>query len=353
LRKRAIVIATTHYSEVKAYAYATPGVENASVEFDLKSLRPTYRLMIGIPGRSNALSIAQRLGMPKAIVDEAGTLLDPGDEDAQQLIDDIRTRRDDITKELERARQTDEEARELRRKAARALREAEEIKRQARQEAISEVEVELAEAREMVREIERQRHRAGSVTLPDRQEMTRSIRSAEETVRTVERRKQPQRRPMQVETAQIRKGDRVRILAFGEEGEVLSVDETEAEIQMGSLKIRQPIAGLERIGRAKESKQRSSASLAREMQATMQAVPLELDLRGKRVEEIGTMVESYLNDAYMMGMPFVRIIHGKGTGALRTVVRDLLRDSPVVAKAEAAGSNEGGEGATVAHLRQQ
>lgn len=353
LRKRAIVIATTHYSEVKAYAYATPGVENASVEFDLKSLRPTYRLMIGIPGRSNALSIAQRLGMPRSIVEEAGTLLDPGDEDAQQLIDDIRTRRDDITKELDRVRQTDEEAKELRRKAARVLREAEEIKRLARQEAIAEVEAELAEARDMVREIERQRHRTASVDLPDRRELTQVIKAAEETVRTAERRKQPQRRAVQVETAQIRKGDRVRILAFGEEGEVLSLDGTEADIQMGSLKIRQPIAGLERIGRAKESKQRSSASLAREMQATMQAVPLELDLRGKRVEEIGTMVESYLNDAYMMGMPFVRIIHGKGTGALRTVVRDLLRESPVVSKAEAAGSNEGGEGATVAHLRQQ
>ena len=113
------------------------------------------------------------------------------------------------------------------------------------------------------------------------------------------------------------------------------------------------VAGLERIGRAKGASQCSSASLAREMQATMEAVPLELDLRGKRVEEIGTVVENYLNDAYLMGMPFVRIIHGKGTGALRTVVRELLRESPVVAKAEAAGATEGGEGATVAHLRQQ
>src|SRR5690606_22509833 len=142
LRKRAMVMATTPYSVVKAYAYATPGVETASVAFDVRSLRPTSRLMIGIPGRSNALSIASRLGMPKEIIEEATSLLDPGDEDAQQLIDDIRTRRDDITRELERVRQTEEEARELRLKAARALREAEAIKRDARQEAIAEVQQE-------------------------------------------------------------------------------------------------------------------------------------------------------------------------------------------------------------------
>jgi len=353
LRKRAMVIATTHYSEVKAYAYATPGVENASVEFDVKSLRPTYRLMIGIPGRSNALSIASRLGMPKHIIEEATSLLDPGDEDAQQLIDDIRTRRDDITRELERARQTEEEARELRLRAARALREAESIKRDARQEAIAEVQEELAEARQLVREIERQSRAAAASTLPERRRVNQELKAAEETVRTVERKKQPTVRQAPVESSQIRKGDRVRILAFGEEGEVLSLDGNEAEIQMGSLKVRQPLSGLERLGKAKAPKGRTSAGLARDIQATMAPVPVELDLRGKRVEEIGTVVEGYLNDAYLMGMPFVRIIHGKGTGALRNVVREMLRDSPVVAKAESAGASEGGDGATVAHLRQQ
>lgn len=350
LRKRAMVIATTHYSEVKAYAYATRGVENASVEFDVKSLRPTYRLMIGIPGRSNALSIAGRLGMPRHIVEEAGTLLDPGDEDTAQLIDDIRSRRDDISRELERTKQAEEEARQLRLKAARVLREAEEMKRAARESAIAEVQEELAAARETAREIDRQRTRTPGGPAPDRQQLAASIKAAEETVKTVQRRKQPQRQ-VQVETGTIRKGDQVRILAFDEVGEVIKVDGKDAEIQMGSLKVRQPIAGLERIGRAKHARQQSSASIARDIASTMEAVPIELDLRGKRVEEIGPIVESYINDAYLLGMPFVRIIHGKGTGALRQVVRELLRESPVVAKSESAGSNEGGEGATVAHMR--
>jgi DNA mismatch repair protein MutS2 len=352
LRKRAMVIATTHYSEVKAYAYATRGVENASVEFDVKSLRPTYRLMIGIPGKSNALAIATRLGMPKRIIDEAGTMLEPGDTDAAQLIDDIRTRRDEISRELDSVKRAEDEVRELRRRAARNLREAEELKRIAREEAIAEVQGELASAREAAREIGRQHLARSTAPTVDRQQISRSLKEAEETVKSVQRRKQPRGRQIQVETTPIRVGDRVKVLAFDEEGEVVRIDERDAEIQMGSLKVRQPIASLERIGRARQPQLRSSASLARDLQSSMEAVPIELDLRGKRAEEIGPIVDSYVNDAYLMGMPFVRIIHGKGTGALRQVVRDLLREIPVVAKSEPAGAKEGGEGATVAHLRQ-
>ncbi|HVL25746.1 MAG TPA: Smr/MutS family protein, partial [Thermomicrobiales bacterium] len=349
LQRRAMVIATTHYSEVKAYAYATSGVENASVEFDVQSLAPTYRLTIGIPGRSNALSIAMRLGMPREIIDNAQTMLDPGDGRTEQLIDDIRSRRDEITRELERTQRTEEEARELRRRAARALREAEETKRTARETAIAEVQEELAAARETAREIDRQRLR-GATDVPDRADVAASLKAAEEVVKTAQRKRQPVRQ-VQVDTATIRPGDRVRLLALGEEGEVVSVDDSEAEVQMGALKLRQPLASLERLGRAKRPAQQSSARSAREFAATMDAVPIELDLRGKRVEEIPPLIERYLHDAYLMGMPWVRIIHGKGTGALRQVVREHLRDNPVVSKSEAAGSNEGGEGATVAHLR--
>lgn len=353
LRKRALVVATTHYPEVKAFAYATAGAENASVEFDLASLRPTYRLMIGIPGRSNALSIAERLGMPKRIVTNAHALLDPGDEDAQQLIDDIRRRRDSVTQELARARQTEEEARELRLRAARVLREAEEIRQRARDEAIAEVREELADAREAAREIDRQRHDvARAAAVPDRSAIHRSLKQAEESVRTVQRKKQPRPGPPVMTPAPIRAGDRVRVLMFDEQGDVLSVIGNEAEVQLGAMKVRQPLDRLERVGKAKTPKMTSSASIARSHQAAVGNMDIELDIRGKRAEEVGTMVESYVNDAYLLGMPFVRIIHGKGTGALRTVVRDLLREIPVVVSATAAGANEGGEGATVVHLRE-
>lgn len=352
LGKRSMVIATTHYSEVKAFAYATPGVENASVEFDVASLRPTYRLMIGIPGKSNALSIAARLGMPKRIVDQAAGLLDPDDEDAAQLIDDIRSRRDDITAELNKAKQADEDARELRRRAARVLREAEEIKRKARAEAIAEVEAELQSAREAAREIERA-SRSGTVSGPDRVESARRIKAAEEQVREVARRKQPKTPQVQVDRSIIKPGDRVRVLAFDELGDVVSIDGKNAEVLMGSMKVRQPLTSLEKVGKASQGGSvASAASIARERQAATSDMPIELDIRGKRADEIGPIVDSYVNDAYLLGMPFVRVIHGKGTGALRTVVRDLLKDSPAVARAETAGPTEGGDGATVVHLRQ-
>lgn len=355
LERRAMVIATTHYSEVKAFAYATRGVENASVEFDVASLRPTYRLMIGIPGKSNALSIASRLGMPKKVIDQASSLLDPDDEDAQQLIDDIRTRRDDITAELNKAKQADEDARELRRRAARVLREAENIKREARAEAIAEVEAELSSAREAAREINRVR-RSGIGEAPDRVETSRRIKAAEEQVRDIARKKQAPAPNVQVDKAPIKPGDRVRILAFDELGDVVSIDGKDAEIMMGSMKVRQPLNALERVGKAKETRKSSSsssaASIARERQAATGNMPIELDIRGKRVDEVQPIVDSYVNDAYLLGMPFVRVIHGKGTGALRTVVRDLLKNSPAVSRAETAGPTEGGDGATVVHLRQ-
>ena len=352
LSRRAMVIATTHYSEVKAFAYATPGVENASVEFDVASLRPTYRLMTGIPGKSNALSIASRLGMPKRVTDQARALLDPDDEDAQQLIDDIRTRRDDITAELAKVRQADDDARELRRRAARVLREAENIKREARAEAIAEVEAELSAAREAAREIDRVR-RSGIGEVPDRVETARRIKAAEEQVREVARRKQAATPTVEVDKAPIKPGDRVRVLAFDELGDVVSLDGKNAEIMLGSMKVRQPISALERVGKAKESRPtQTAASLARERQAATGSMPVELDIRGKRVDEVQPIVDSYVNDAYLLGMPFVRVIHGKGTGALRTVVRELLKDSPAVSRAETAGPNEGGDGATVVHLRQ-
>src|SRR5690606_4648239 len=119
--------------------------------------------------------------------------------------------------------------------------------------------------RQTVREIERQSRSAAASTLPERRRVNQGLTAAEETVRTVERKKQPPTRQVPVETSQVRKGDRVRILAFGEEGEVLSVDGDEAEIQMGSLKVRQPLSGLERLGKAKAPKGRTSAGLARDM----------------------------------------------------------------------------------------
>ncbi len=198
LNKMAMVVATTHYSEVKAFAYATPGVENASVEFDVESLSPTYRLMVGIPGRSNALSIATRLGMPKPIIDEARGLLTPGDDRTEDLIDQIRQRRDDITEQLRAAQRTEEEARSLRRRAAQSIREAEEIRLAARDDAIAEVEAELAAARQAIRDLERS-HAPGIAARTDRANANDAVNTAEREIRLAQRRRKPVTAPAAIQ----------------------------------------------------------------------------------------------------------------------------------------------------------
>jgi len=342
-----LVIATTHYSEVKAYAYATPGVENASVEFDVKTLAPTYRLMIGVPGRSNALAIARRLGMPDEIVRAAGTYVDPDELRVDTLLQDIRARREEAERALERARAAEQDAAQLRRRTARELREAEDARQRAREEALAEAEAELADVRETLRRLQRDRELV-AVTREHVAQRREESEQAAEKVRIFRRERIRKPKPLHGEKP-IRRGDRVLIVSLGQEGEVLDVSGGVAEVQLGSLKMRQPLDALRRLGAATPTRQERTTFKP----AAPAFVPLEIDLRGNRAAEIGGMLERYLDDAYRSGLPYVRIIHGKGTGALRQTVRDLLNGHPLVARHELAPAAEGGEGATVAYLREQ
>lgn len=340
-----LVIATTHYSEVKAYAYTTPGVENASVEFDVATLAPTYRLMIGVPGRSNALAIARRLGMPSEIIEQASTLLDPDEVRAEALLQDIRRRRDEAESRLGEAEAAVTEANELRRAAAGELREADQERQRARAEALAEAEAELAEVRETWRRLQRDRDTVAA-TREHVETRRLEVEQAAETVRDFRRtritpRVVPGARPIQP-------GDRVRILSVDQEGEVIAVGEDEADVMLGSLKTRQPLAGLERLGRASPDSSRRVVYTP----AAAEPVSLEVDLRGYRAAEVEELLDRYLENAYRSGLPFVRIIHGKGTGALRQVVRTILNDHPAVSTHQLAPREQGGDGATVATLRQ-
>jgi DNA mismatch repair protein MutS2 len=349
LARGPLVIATTHYSEVKAYAYATPGVENASVEFDVKSLAPTYRLMIGVPGRSNALAIARRLGMPRRIVEAASAYVDPNEVRVDALLEDIRKRREDAEAALNRARQVEEEADQLRRTSARELREAEQQRLAARQEALAAAESDLAEAREALRRLQRDRELVG-VTREHVEQRRQEVERAAERVRTF--RKERVVRPVVAtggpEDKPIRSGDRVMVLSLQQEGEVVDVSDGFADVQLGTLKLRQPLEALQRLGRAKQAEQERSVYRA----PVTEFVPIEFDIRGQRAAEVPDLLERYLESAYRQGLPWVRIIHGKGTGALREVVRTHLRGHPAVARSELAPPDQGGDGATVAFLRE-
>jgi len=342
-----IVIATTHYPEVKAFAYATPGVENASVEFDIESLAPTYRLMVGVPGRSNALAIARRLGMPEHIVASAAGLLTPDDERADVLIEDIRRRRDDVDRELEEARRTNEDARELRRRASRSLREAEETRRAAREQAVAEAEGELAEARETLRSLERTRVAVAPNARAQAISQRGELKQAEEVVRSFRRERLPTPQPTEGQR-RIALGDRVHVSSLDQDGEVVGIDGNEADVQMGALKVRQPLGSLRRVGRVRTD---ADSQAAMRPKVVVGNVSVEIDIRGHRAAEVDDLLEAYSQDAYLAHLPWVRIIHGKGTGALRQVVREHLRTTPVVARSQTASNEEGGDGATLAYLR--
>jgi DNA mismatch repair protein MutS2 len=344
LERGPLVIATTHYSEVKAFAYATDGVENASVEFDVKSLAPTYRLTIGVPGRSNALAIARRLGMPKPVLDRAGTLIDPTEVRADALLEDIRRRRDEAETLLARARETENEAQQLRRQAGKELRDAEAERRVARDDALAQAEAELDEVRQTLRRLQRDRE-SGAAPREQVEQRRKEVEQATSVVRTFRSKRAP-RTPVPHEV-KIRAGDRVQIIPLDQEGEVVSIDGDEAEIQLGALKMRQPLDALNRIGRPKQAEQTRTVM----MPPSVGFVPIEIDIRGFRASEVSDVLERYLDDAIRSGLPNVRIIHGKGTGALRQVVRDYLGSHPSVTRNALAGPTEGGDGATIAYFR--
>lgn len=346
LGRGSLAIVTTHYSELKTFAYATSGVENASAEFDLQTLQPTYRLITGIPGRSNALAIARRLGLKEKIIETASGYLDPGAAQVDDLLSHITERRREADAALESARAYRDEARRLRAEAEAELREAEHIRSEARQEALADLESEVREARELVRRARRApvvHESAGTQqeTAPKPEEM----KQIEQTLRRAARRHQSTRaRP---EPIQI--GDWVNLPAVGISGEVVgfSEDGESVEVASGSFRLTQPIVSVRRESRpqTRETRRRTTTLPA------VAPVDPEIQLLGMRVHEISDVLDRYLDAAALAGLPSVRIIHGKGTGALRSQVHELLRGHPVVDRFEIADRSEGGEGATIAYLK--
>jgi DNA mismatch repair protein MutS2 len=347
LDRGALTIATTHYSEVKAFAYATTGVENASVEFDVQTLAPTYRMTIGVPGRSNALAIAKRLGMPDTVLERAGGLLDPDEIRADTLLQDIRRRRDEADDMLRKARETEQTAQQLQRLASKELRDAERQRADARAEALAEAEAELAVVRDTLKRLQRDRETL-AVTRDHVEGRRKEVEQATESVRTFRQKRTPRPAPEQGRKP-IGPGDRVRIVSLGQEGEVLSVSDGLADVSLGSLKTRQPLDALERLGRARPSQQERVVYKS----AAAAPINMELDLRGYRASEVDELLERYIESAWRAGLPWVRIIHGKGTGALRQVVREFLSQHPAVMKNELAPQEQGGDGATIATLREE
>ena len=351
LERGCLAVTTTHYSELKAFAYATEGAENGSVEFDVQTLSPTYRLVIGVPGQSNALAIARRLGMPAAVLERARGYLNPEVERVDTLLGEIRHRRSAAEAAQRDAERTLAAAHREREAAETELVEARAEREVARQEALAEVERELAEARATIRRLRQTPTRAPAATLkPLVEESRQELDKAARSVREFTRRSRPapappgQARPLRV-------GDTVEVIALGGEGELVafSDDGGEADVQMGAFKVRQPLAALRRVaGKRAAASRPAPVPLPR----PRRHVDMELHVRGQRAAGVDALVDEYLNDAYLMRLPFVRVVHGKGTGALREVVRQVVAKHPLVERWETPPANEGGDGVTVVYLRE-
>lgn len=338
-------VVTTHYPELKAFAAGTPGLENASVEFDPVTLTPTYRLIIGLPGRSHALQIAHRLGLPETVIERARELLGAGSPQLDLLIAEIQRRLAEAEAQAAAAARARQEAEALRKEAERLLAEAQLEKQQALTAARAEVESELRRARELVRKLERL---AESPTYPPPQVVESSLRALEEARRRVRSFGASRNGPSGPAVAV---GDRVEIPTLGLEGEVVEViaESDEVEVRVGQFRVRQPLSAVRRLGaRPVEATWQPPYTVVTQTTPTVEP---ELHLRGLHVEEALVRLDRYLDRAVRAGLPWVRIVHGKGTGALRQAVHDFLRNHPLVERWELAGPYEGGHGVTVVYLR--
>lgn len=341
-------VATTHYSELKSFAHVTPRVENASVEFDVETLSPTYRLSIGLPGRSNALAIATRLGMNPEVIESARRYLAPADVEIEGLLSELQ-------RDREAARQARSETERLRDRARmeRARLNAElqalaERRDSVLEKAREQSEQELADLRQKMQRLLREMERA-------RLEQPAAAAAAVEQAAALQPLRPPRRRrprPQPVDVQELKAGQPVYVASLQKSGTITSPPDErgEVEVQVGSLRTRVKAVELSRTDRRQlESSREPDVTYRVDMDRASQ-VTMRLDLRGKRVDEAVEELDSYLNDAYLAGLKVVRIVHGKGTGAIRQVVREALSANPLVRRHEAAEPRDGGEGVTIAML---
>jgi DNA mismatch repair protein MutS2 len=357
LERNITTLVTTHHPELKSYAYATPGVVNASVEFDLESLQPTYHLTIGLPGRSNALAIAERLGMPESIVAGARADINPEDLRAEDLLEEIHRQRDLAREARLEAERIHQEVEQLRTELIERLEQIEDERREildiARQEASDQVQGLKAEVAELRRALARARQPLEVLEAVETKtaELDEAYREPVERLQLAE--EITLDRP-------VRLGDKVHLRALNAQGIVTSLGEDEAEIQVGALRVRTRLSEVEVLQKATDLDSGSSSKVSQDDIKTGAGIDtrintpspgIELDIRGQRADEALDQLERYLDSAYMAGLPFVRIIHGKGTGKLRSAVREALGANPHIRSFEPGGVNEGGDGVTVAKLK--
>jgi len=340
----------THYPELKTFAHSTDGVVNASLEFDVQTLRPTYHLTIGLPGRSNALAIAQRLGLDPSLVAAARSEINPDDLRADKLLDDIRKERNRTAREREKLEKSRSRLEAQAHELEKRLEKIEDERRAVLAKARAEGELEVAVLKQNIESLKGQLKKA--------RQPLEAIRALEEELKTMEEKTQaPVERKSGERSAvgnqPLKLGEKVRIASLQSEGIVTALSETEAEVQIGTLRVRARLNDLEKPAASGEQPKRRAPIEPDYPPPAPKPPPttgMQISLRGKLVEDGLAELDKYLEKAYAAGLPFVRIVHGKGTGKMREAVRSMLKDSPYVRSYEEAKDNEGGAGVTIATM---
>ncbi|KRL91260.1 endonuclease MutS2 [Lactobacillus kalixensis] len=350
-KKNAKIMVTTHYPELKLYGYNRPRTTNASMEFDLKTLSPTYNLQIGIPGHSNAFAIARRLGMREDVVKNAQSLIKDTDSDINKMIERLNAQ----TKAATTARQRLETSLDRAQKLEKKLQDAldwynQRLQKQldfAQERANEVVAKRRKKADKIIEELEKQRKNGAGIQENKLIDAKGELNSLERQAQNLANNKVLQREKRR---HHVNVGDRVKVLSYGQTGTITKkLTEHEYEVQMGIIKVKVSDRDVEKIdGTTKKQKQpvrATSASLRRSNAHS------ELDLRGQRYDEAMTNLDRYIDSALLAGLSTVTIIHGIGTGAIRKGVWQYLRSSGHVKAFNYAPANEGGNGATIVQLK--
>ncbi|MCZ8519396.1 MULTISPECIES: endonuclease MutS2 [Paenibacillus] len=347
------IVATTHYTELKAYAYDRQGVINASMEFDVQTLRPTYRLLVGVPGRSNAFAIAERLGLSRSIIENARGQVGEEEQRVESMIATLEQNTIQAQAERETAEGLRREVETLRERLnAERLKfeeQRDKLLEKAEREGREAVAKARREAEEVISELRRlQREEAGGVKDHKLSALKKKLNDAAPELRSKQVSQLPKKKP---ET--IGPGDEVLVTNLGQRGHVVEVvNAQEFSVQLGILKMKVNKADLELVKKASAQKKAEPPKATSSLKRTRdENAKMELDLRGTNVEEAMIEVDRFLDESYLANFGHVFIIHGKGTGVLRAGIQEYLRKHKHVKSYRMGNYNEGGAGVTVAELK--
>jgi DNA mismatch repair protein MutS2 len=344
LSSRILTVATTHYTDLKAFAHMTPRVQNASFDFDPVTFAPSYHMTVGIPGGSNALAVAARLGVPPTIIEQATTMLLKGDLDLESMLSDIAAEKIKVTEMRTLLEKVNNEAEahnnELESRLARVRSE----ERKVIQEAKDKVILEVADLHRQIRQT--------SLDLR-KQRSKEAIDAAKKSLSNVKTRLDSETLAPRATGTEVREsiavGDTVYMSEIDLHGTVCSISEEtqEVEVQTGQVTLRVRLNSIEKTRSAVSKQPGDKSKIA---MPAGRAILNKLDLRGKRADEVEILLDGYLNEATLANLGEVQIIHGIGTGTVRQIVRDFLAGHPLVRSFRTWNKEEGSDGVTVVNL---